>query len=294
MEWLQTDDAAFTEPFFEQTLRRLARLPANAPGLRRVTPAAALCDVPAGLPLAALVFHVSRCGSTLLAQMLAALPQHLVVAEAPVVDDILRATRGDPHVTDEDRLAWLRGALAALGQPRRRTERRLFVKLDCWSIFDLPLLARAFPEAPRIFLHRHPLEVLVSLRRQPSLTLVRDTIAPAQLGLSAGAREQLSPIEHAAAILGAFYRAALARRREIVPVPYERVVHFACDALPGCAFDAGERARMLAVAARDAKEPARHFVADAPAKRAAADPALRAASERFAMPAYRAFLATAA
>ena len=288
IEWFADDGARFTEPFFEETLARLARLPGNARRARRRTPADALREIAPGMPPTAFIFHVSRCGSTLLAQLLAAVPANRVVAEAPVIDDILRAPRLDPRVSDEDRIAWLRGAVAALGQ--RAGADRFFVKLDCWSLFELPLIRRAFPGVPCVFVYRQPLEVLVSLLRQPSLTLVRGTVTPAQLGLSETERDSLPAGEHAAAILGAFFREARERRGELWPVAYEQLPAFAWEAMPGFAPTAAERTVMQAASLRSAKNPAVPFAPDALAKRREASPALRAASARWAEPPYARWL----
>lgn len=291
VEWLPLDGAPFSEPFFDQTLSRLRRATADTPFARRSTPVDALCAVAAGLPVAGLIFHVSRCGSTLLAQMLAALPRHVVVAEAPVIDDILRGTRRDPDIGDEERIAWLRGAVAALGRRKTPAEERVFMKLDSWSIFDLPLVRRAFPGVPLLFLHRDPLEVLVSLMRKPSITLIRDTVTPAQLELSIHERNALSREEHAAAILGAFFREATRHRADLVPVDYQDLPDFVRERLPGGNFNAVEQAVLQAVPLRNAKEPAEHFTPDAAAKRQAASPAAVAAVQRWTKPHYDRWLA---
>ncbi len=288
--WLATDGQGYTEPFFDDTLRRLRRLPANRGGELRTTPLAALEGVEGREP-DVIVFHVSRCGSTLFAQMLAALPQHTVLAEPPLADEILRLPRARAATTDAERIAWLRGAIASLARPHATASRRLFVKLDCWHIFDVPLVRRAFPRTPFIFLHRHPVEVLASLTRQPSMTLVRDTVLPEQLGLTRTERDALTPVEHAAAILGAFFRAAHEHRGQLHAVDYAQLPDFVWQALPGCAFDAGERALLAAAAQRDAKNPGESFRPDSARKRAAATPELLAAAERWTLPHYAAFSA---
>lgn len=290
--WIATDGLGYTEPFFDETLRRFRRLPANRGRELRTTPLDALEGI-AGPEPDAFIFHVSRCGSTLLAQMLAALLHHTVLAEPPLVDEILRLPRVRPETTDAERVAWLRGAVAALARPRAATSQRLFVKLDCWHIFDVPLVQRAFPRTPLIFLHRHPVEVLASLTRQPSMTLVRDTVLPEQLGLTRAERDALSPVEHAAAILGAFYRAAHEQLGRLRAVDYTQLPAFVWKALPGCAFDAKERALLAAAAQRDAKNPGEDFQPDSARKRAGATPELLAAAERWTLPHYAAFLAAA-
>jgi len=73
VEWLDVGTLRFTDPFFENTVRRAGRRAGIAPG-----------PGPAGL-----IFHVSRCGSTLISQMLSTAGQ-LVLSEPPPVDDIFR------------------------------------------------------------------------------------------------------------------------------------------------------------------------------------------------------------
>ncbi|MDD2764285.1 MAG: sulfotransferase [Opitutaceae bacterium] len=292
VEWIATDGSRFTEPFFEETLARLRRgNPANARTRRSRTPLNALRDVAPGVPLAALIFHVSRCGSTLLAQMLAALPRNLVASEPQIIDEILRLNQRVPEVNDDDRIAWLRGAVHALGQRPADGGERLFVKLACWHVFSLPLIQRAFPGVPMLFVFRDPVEVLVSLMRMPSLAIVRDTVTPGQLGLTTAIRDALSREEHAAAVLGALFRAAREHRDALVPVDYERLPEVVWEVIPGCSFTGDERARLQAAAAFDAKNPAQRFTPDTAAKRKEASPAILAAVARWAEPHYARWLA---
>ncbi len=91
VDWCRLGDTRFTEPFFEQTIATALRHPARLL-FRRQTPVAALeawQDDPSALPPRGFIFHLSRCGSTLAAQLLAALPQNLVISEAPPIDQLL-------------------------------------------------------------------------------------------------------------------------------------------------------------------------------------------------------------
>ena len=95
------------------------------------------------------IFHMSRCGSTLVAQMLAALPDSVVISEAAPIDAVVQLGRG--------LLGRRCGAGAAshdrrLRPPARRpTRSTYFVKLDCWHTLALPLFRRAFPLCPGYF-----------------------------------------------------------------------------------------------------------------------------------------------
>ncbi len=294
VEWIAGDGARFTEPFFEDSIARLVRTnPANAGSRRARTPLSALLEGKPGVPPDAFIFHTSRCGSTLVAQMLAALPRHLVASEPPILDDLLSLRRRVPPAGDEACGAWLRGALAALGQPAAGGTDRFFVKLDSWHLFALPLIARTFPGVPLLFVHRHPVEVLVSLMRKPSLLLVRGTVTADELGLSDQEIECLSREEHAAALLGALFRAARTHRSALVPVAYERLPAFVWEDWPGCAFTPEERALLQTASTRDTKFPTRAFTPDVAEKRRTATPAVLAAAARWAEPDYLRWLAVA-
>lgn len=286
VEWLLLDGAPFSEPFLDETLDRLRRLPANERSRRPLTSLDALLTAKPGLPLAGLIFHVSRCGSTLFTQLLGTTPRHTIASEPPIVDDILRSARRDPAITDEQRIAWLRGAIAALGSRQSATEEKLFVKLDCWAIFDLPLLRRAFPGVPLYFVHRHPLEVLVSLMRIPSITIVRDTVLPAQMGLSTEERDLLTQAEHAAAVLGALFRAAGEHRDHLTPVAYPGVAEFVRTRLLDHEIKQEEAEAFRARSTRSAKDPGQSFTSDTEDKRRTANTALVAACARWAEPPY--------
>ena len=290
VSWLHADGARYTEPFFEDSLRRIRAHRSNRAGPLRTTSLGELAHGP-GLEPDAIIFHVSRCGSTLLAQMLAALPQHTVLAEPPLADEIIRLPRRRPATTEAEQIAWLRGAIAALARPHAATSRRVFVKLDCWHLFAWPLVRAAFPRTPLLFLHRHPVEVLASLNRRPSLTLVRDTVGPEQLGLTRAARDALPPLEHAAAILGAFFRVATAAGSAFHRIAYDQLPDYVLHALPGVAFAPAEQDLLATAAQRDAKDPTRVFAPDAAHKRRTASPELWAAAERWTLPSYHEFLA---
>jgi hypothetical protein len=124
------------------------------------------------------VFHMSRCGSTLVARMLAALPECYAINEAAAVDTLLNGSRAAP---EEWRVAALRALVGALG---RRPSRRWYLKLAASSALDLPLFRRAFPDVPWVFLHREPAAVLASQMAARAPELDPAITPPAALGLA--------------------------------------------------------------------------------------------------------------
>lgn len=288
--WCRLGERRFAEPFFEETLQAALDDP-FALVFQHRTPLDALRDFapPAfGPEPTGFVFHLSRCGSTLVSQMLAALPSSVVLSEPAVLDALLRALHGR---ADGDAIAWLRGLVGALGRPRAGAGGPLFVKLDSWHVHALPLLRRAFPAVPWIFLSRDPLEVLVSHRRQRGAQMIPGVLTPATAGLDLAAAAAMEEGAYAARVLARFYEAA----RDGVALGGGRLVHY--DELPGAVEGAiaahfglswtdGERARVREVARRDAKDPSRRFTPDAQAKRAEATARERELCDAIARPAY--------
>jgi hypothetical protein len=230
------------------------------------------------------VFHMSRCGSTLVARMLAAVPQHIVVSEAEPLDSIVQLPLLGPGLSEDRHIEALRAMIAALGRDRSGRSRRYFVKLDSWHACALPLFRRAFPETPWIFLHRDPLEVLVSQMRLRGAQTVPGVLPPHVFGFAPG-EEALPDVDYVARVLGRICAAVidfwglgggmLVDYRELPDALLDRILpHF------GMEPTADERALMQATSRRDAKAPDTQFAADSAHKRRAADDATRAAAER--------------
>ena len=181
VEWRRLGTRRIADPFFDETVLR-AMSERDIGDACRHTDLERLREVAEASPRHPSgwlrVFHVSRCGSTLVSQMLAAVPTTVVLSEVPAVDVILRAPA--PEAERARRLRWL---LGALGHRRLSTERALYVKLACWQIADLPILASAFPGVPWIFVYREPVEVLASHAREPGMQVVRGLIDASRLGV---------------------------------------------------------------------------------------------------------------
>jgi hypothetical protein len=161
-EWIETGGRPFTEPFFEDTVAGYLR----APFARFSRCEAPLAESQGAREPLGFLFHMSRCGSTLAAQMLKTLPGVSVFSEPAPVDQAVQA--GNPE--------WLRRIVAALG-----TERQFLVKLDAWHIHALPLIREAFPRVPWVFLYRDPAEVLQSQLRGPGRHCVPGMVDAAHL-----------------------------------------------------------------------------------------------------------------
>ncbi|AKJ06305.1 hypothetical protein ATI61_105706 [Archangium gephyra] len=295
VEWCYLGGQRFTEPFFDDTLQSRFRYPFNWL-FRHQTSLEELLALEArspGLPPTGLIFHMSRCGSTLLAQTLAALPRNVVLSEPAPVDTVLRARWGQETPTEEQRIAWLRGMVGVLGQKRHAPEQHLFIKFDAWALLQWPLIQRAFPGVPWLFLYREPVEVMASHQRHRGAHMVPGVLEPALLGWSPEQLPGMHPEEYGARVLGSLCEAALrawesrsgpARLVEYRELP--AVIPSLFAELFGLEPSAEELAVMREAMGRDAKNPVLAFEDDSAMKQRALTGPAREAVERWVRPQY--------
>ncbi|MGE0333556.1 MAG: hypothetical protein AB7P37_22995 [Ramlibacter sp.] len=214
--WRDMGAQRFVQPFFHDSLV------AQPPGERRLcqTPLDALATVHDTVAPTAFIFHVSRCGSTLLTQMLATLAQNIVMSEPPVLDAFFRLHHRSPRRSGG--LATLRGLVAALGQRRSAQERHFFVKLDSWHTPWMALLRQAYPATPVVFMDRAPHEVLASHRRHRGPQMVPGLMDLSALQVSNAGLAPGDLDGYAARVLDAIRTAALASMDAVQPI----VVHY--------------------------------------------------------------------
>jgi hypothetical protein len=239
------------------------------------------------LPLSGLILHMSRCGSTLIAQTLKAWPGTRVLSEPGLLDVALTValSGGDP--------AWLafRGVLAALRQPAG-ADRRVLIKLDAWHALALAQLRRSLPGVPWLFAYRDPLEVLVSHAREPGRHTAPGMLPEPWLGPTTATDVPLPPIEHAARVLGAICAAVLPHASAGLLVNHDELVAGGVDALPPVLLEhiprwfgldpaQIDRVRHSATLAQHAKRPLDAYADDRATKRAMATADVLAAADRW-------------
>lgn len=186
VKWLNAGDAPFSEPFFHQTLGRIKRLEINKrqPNITSTLPQllerAQTLD---GITPNAIIFHTSRCGSTLLAQMLGAAQQNIVLSEVPLLDAILRLPfKGQSPATDLTEQAFS-AALTLLGHSRKSNQQNVIVKTDSWHIFFYATLRKLYPQTPFLLMYRRPEEILTSHQKQRGLPSIPGYLESSFTGL---------------------------------------------------------------------------------------------------------------
>lgn len=165
--WRKLQGCTFSAPFFQDTLA------AQSPETRQVcqSPFSALqafgrkhegAQLESLVPTA-FIFHVSRCGSTLLTQLLTTSDQNVVMSEPPAIDAFFRYYHAHPELEGPEQLFFQ--LVSALGQRRNNSEQHFFVKFDSWHIPWIPFVRKVFPSTPILLLYREPLHVLRSHQR---------------------------------------------------------------------------------------------------------------------------------
>jgi hypothetical protein len=205
-EWIYLGDKRYLDPFFEETLVKCISHPNNSKGFKVVSSAANLIDWADQLvaaELKAFVFHISRCGSTMLAQSLAVSPQNIVVSEAPILDAILRSELFDPA----QKRILIKAVITLLGQKRFPEEKNLVVKLDSWHIFEAGELRALFPELPFVLLYRNPTEVLKSHSKLKGMHMVPNLLPSKIFGITTTEMEEISFQQYSAVVLEKYYQA---------------------------------------------------------------------------------------
>jgi hypothetical protein len=239
-----------------------------------------------GTQPAGVIFHVARCGSTLISQLLKTLDNLVVYSEPLPFNELLLP----PHKVPRRELV---AALRSLGDSFARHAGRPYVlKFSSWNTLFCGLLTEAFPGSPWILSLRDPIEVGVSLLQHPAGWMRANDEASRQLvrHVDPGAAAR-SPEEFVAWLYGAFCAAACH-----LDAGRGRLVRH--DALPAAAWevvaphfsqsvDDVQRERMVQAARINAKAPVGTnalYASDVAKKQAAASAALRDAIATFARP----------
>jgi hypothetical protein len=131
----------------------------------------------------AIIFHVSRCGSTLLSQLFSLDETNIVLSEVPFFDDLLRL----PYKNSVEIKVinnYLSDAIKFYARKRNGKEKHLFIKTDSWHLHFYTQLRNLFPSVPFILLFRNPKEVIISHQKQRGMQAVPGLIEPEVFGFS--------------------------------------------------------------------------------------------------------------
>jgi hypothetical protein len=208
-----------------------------------------------------IIFHMSRCGSTLLARQLGQLPEATVLSEPAPIDELLQFLASQPAIPLDIKAQLLRRMVAALCSERGTPIRYRFIKADGWHTHSIPLFRAAFPHTPFVFLYRDPIAVMQSQETEPGSLTIPGAI-PHFLGISDNdavpgldfaalviARICSAAVDHAATMAGPFIDYA-----EMPGALWTRVLpHFQIS------VDLAAEERIALISKLDAKRPNEKF-----------------------------------
>ena len=277
--WSMLGVSRFDDPFFAQTVTGALSSPL-ATLLHRHTSLVELIaasERETAVEPAGFVFHVSRCGSTLVSQMFARVPRIISISEAQP----LTAVAGDSRLSATDRGSAFRALIRLYGRKTSGNETASLFKFGARELFAWRAIREIYPHVPRVVLHRDPVEVIVSNILQGSETTLPGNLPP---GVLCQPPQPVSSAEdYAAFVLWRIYAWAaeaaradgsLTIRYSDLPKAVEALIapHF------GIALDEVERVAMRGVAHLYAKDPDPTvvFTPDSARKQARADASTRA------------------
>ena len=206
--WIYLGDEKITEPFFEETIGKCRMLPENSRLIRCVSSIDVLPEwaqqIRAIAPTA-FIFHISRCGSTLISQLLGLQPSNIVLSEVPFFDELLRW--GHKNNSMPATLPLLKAAIEMLAAKRNETSTQLFIKTDSWHIHFYKQLRELYPKTPFILLYRKPDEVIRSQQKNRGMQAVPGLIEPGIFGFDKKDILQLGLDEYMAKVIESYLEA---------------------------------------------------------------------------------------
>ena len=182
-EWIYLADIKYADPFFDESIAKCKSHAYNSKQFKAVSTVENLIEWSNELisvELKSLVFHVSRCGSTILSQSLATSSENIMISEAPIIDQILRSDLFGL----EKKTVLLQSVIKLLGQKRFPEQQHLIIKLDAWHIFKASYLRSIFPDIPFALLYRNPTEVLKSHQKMMGMHMVPNVLPSEIFGIS--------------------------------------------------------------------------------------------------------------
>jgi hypothetical protein len=295
IEWLKMAHVEFREPFFHQTVERVRG--SNQSVFTDLDALLKVAKRARSLQPTGLIFHISRCGSTVVANACRALDSTRVIAEAPVIDKLVSRLFTDAEAGSSKELIYLslvRAAVQALTRDQSDLSGRYFVKFSSTSILHIKSLRRVWPDVPFLILFRDPIEVTVSNLRNHPQWMNADSnpeAAAAIVGVDVDRLSRITDEEFCARALGQYYAAAasIAGDRLTRVVDYNQlslqtlidILHFF-----GVTPLQNEMAAIEQSLLTHSKDPTRSFSPDSVDKKASASRAVIEAVEKWALPSY--------
>jgi hypothetical protein len=250
--------ARFGEATYEHSIRQLSSGGSLASAY--IMPVARFAAATAALPRAdaAFVYHVGRCGSTLLARMLAVDPKLCVFSEPAAWAQLQQ--RGTSHAADNPAdTSAAEGCVRLFGRFAADRDQRLVVKPSSWQVLHARALRAACATCREVFVFRSPAAVVASnLNVAPGFATIigQDLDAPPSVldGWLPGADRSLltDPVDLYAELWRLVVDAALDALDDVLLVSYDELMADPATVIEGVAQHLGASAFPVDHAVRQA------------------------------------------
>lgn len=110
------------------------------------------------------IFHIARCGSTLITQMLNESPSFYTISEPPIINKILDPKSG---LSNNISSRLLKASVNSINLTAPAGSLATVIKFRSWISLFLKSIIEIFPETPWLFVHRNGCEVLSSVIQSP-------------------------------------------------------------------------------------------------------------------------------
>jgi hypothetical protein len=218
VDWGNIGETEFKEAFFDETIRRWAQDGSAQVSRTGIEDMITLATDDLVSPRV-VIFHSSRCGSTLVGRMLPAVPGMQVISEpAPVNSLLLECPSRFDRATC---IRALRNLVRMIGRPRHPRQQQFALKTSSWNIRYYALFRAAFPTVPMVWMHRKPVEVMASLLRNSAgwmgvqqIPVLSETL----FGIPFREATRLTRGEYCAHVLASLFVSALSAVEDTIPV----------------------------------------------------------------------------
>src|SRR5207249_4443610 len=135
------EQKSLSEPFFRQSVMKAS----NDPTIQRKrTTRSHLKQYSGKSEPAGMIFHIGRCGSTLIANAMRVFADTTVISEPEIINHILAEENND----------LLAAAISAFCQKRAAKSGPTFLKLTSWNLFYADRFRQIWPDVPSVFVIR--------------------------------------------------------------------------------------------------------------------------------------------
>ncbi len=303
VSWRDLRSLDFREPFFFQTLNRVREENKDGEVTTGIGDLLRLENLVDSVPPKGFIFHVSRCGSTLVSNALRTLDRTIVMSEAQPISAAVWLhfdTKNPAQSHELFRGLLLKAILRSLGQKVTGAEDKYFIKFANVDILQIKQIRRIWPSVPWVFMIRNPEEVIVSNMRKDSTWIrIESHLEQSAMMLGCDTEEvrNMSREEYGARMIGQTCSVAAENVNnnsmfidygELTSETLVKIARFfGVDPSPL------ELSQIYETGAMYSKDPTKVFQSDSEGKRQEASALIRAQSEKWALEGYLKALAVA-